>query len=131
MHYPAMLRADVIILLFVLEFATRTELCGMRSVRAERDMVLLVWQYTASGMRSPVHYPAMLRADGKLASHSGSEAKPRVLNESPVDSQTPRRPSPQTRPLSPTARFLFSHCVAWRAVEGAVPYRTFFCFRIA
>ena len=33
-----------------------------------------------------------------------SVAKPRVLNESPVDSQTPRCPSPQTRLPSPTSK---------------------------
>ena len=31
----------------------------------------------------------------------GSEAKPRVLNDSPVDCQTPRCPSPQARPSRP------------------------------
>ena len=34
----------------------------------------------------------------------GSETKPRVLNESPVDSQTPRCPSPQTRRVDCEAR---------------------------
>ena len=32
----------------------------------------------------------------------GSEAKPRVLNDSSVTCQTPRCPSPQARPSSPT-----------------------------
>ncbi len=37
------------------------------------------------------------RKDASKPSPLGSEAKLRVLNESPVDSQTPRCPSPQAR----------------------------------
>ena len=40
-------RADVIILLFVSEFATRVWLRDMRCVTAKGKCEVLVWQYTA------------------------------------------------------------------------------------
>ena len=43
------------------------------------------------------------RKQASRPSPLGSEAKPRVLNESPVDSQTPRCPSPQARQGGPLA----------------------------
>ena len=40
----------------------------------------------------------------RVAPTPGSEAKPRVLNDSPVDCQTPRCPSPQARQLRVAVR---------------------------
>ena len=55
-------------------------------------------------MPSPSCFAIHLSQSERLKGRRGSVAKPRVLNESPVDSQTPRRPSPQRRPPSPTGK---------------------------